>query len=568
MKNVLFAAVVFVAFASASSAQLDGNQYPKPTWTYDECKRFYDESLGVESFMWRARAIDSLAETHDPKGMAILRKRYAETRPGGHADGQGSESAWQMRYFIAGSLQHYLHSGGGAELRAAASNFKDDMDAWLWYHSIRAFANQDGPAATLQFIKDRGTNKFFRAAAIEALARNGAEEILPLISELLELKNLPKPGLELRLLTCASATALRSGTLKSKRDTPAYLAAARAVISILDIPEVDANTKLCLARELGALFESEGRERESAPWIRRLEKKEPQPVTSIVAAGDTAVTPAFMGIQARGHRIVYVLDFSDSMLVPLTPQDIEEFERGGHDTSVGAADLMKEPVIKLNWKSIRHRLDAARECLRMSLRELSEDKYFSIVVFGDVAENFKSTNGLVKATKANIKLAERELDSFDPSGTTVGEKKLLKGKTNMHGGLRMAFRLTDKGALTTDDEYVNAATFDKGADTIFLLTDGIPNWDDYPGKGPIEKDRGSGDPESGQREAAKGETTHYNYAGPYSDKTFYQRDMQRLNLFRKVEIHCIGIGEAHNGWLDATARIGNGKSRKVGKDSR
>src|SRR5262245_38300535 len=102
MKQTILAAFVFVALAAPSWAQLDGNQFPQPSWTYDECKRFYDESLGVESFWWRGRAIDSLAQTHDAKGMAILRKRYAETKPGGHADGQGSESGWQMRYFIAG----------------------------------------------------------------------------------------------------------------------------------------------------------------------------------------------------------------------------------------------------------------------------------------------------------------------------------------------------------------------------------------------------------------------------------------------------------------------------------
>jgi hypothetical protein len=538
---------------------------PKPEEGYDACKRFYDASLGVEAFQWRARALDALAASHDRRALEILRKRYADARPGSKGgEGQGDESAWQLRYFLAGTLTHFLHSGGGADLRAWVQGFKDDSDAWLWYNVLRAHVNQDGAEATVKLVKDRGANKFVRAAAIEVLAKSGSPEVLTLVAELLELKNLPKPGLELRLLATASAAALRAPNLKGSRDSQEYKAAAKAVINLLDIKDIEDLTKLGVARELAQLFGVDERERVSAPWLRRLDKV-PEPKGS---GSDTGVVPSFMGIRGRGNRFVYVIDFSDSMLVPLTQDDKDEFERGGHDTSVPSADLTKEPTIKLPWNSIRHRLDAARECLRMALRDLTEDKQFAIVLFGDVAETFKSTPGLVKATRANIAAAERELDAFDPMGTTVGDKKGLKGKTNMHGGLRLAFRLTDKAPVPGDDEFVNSLTFTNGADTIFVLTDGIPNWDDFPGKGAPEPDIKTGDPESGRREASKGVDVQYNYPGPYADKTFYLRDVQRLNLFRKVEIHCVGIGEAHSGWLEATARLGNGRSRRVGKDQR
>lgn len=557
--------LALLAACAAFAASTPSQEFPKAGAPFDECKAFYDASLNVESYQWRARALEALAQSHDARAREILMKRYTDARAGVKAtEGLGNEPPWDMRYFVAGTLTHFLHSGGGADLRSWVQRFKDDADAWLWYQVLRVHVNQEGPEATVKLAKDRGTNKFVRAAAIEALARSGAGETLLLVSELLALKNLPKPGLELRLLATSSAAALRAPNLKSLRASAEFEQAARAVIALLDIHEIDDATKTVLARELGALFDVAGRERTAAPWIRRLEKR-PEPE---VRPSETGVHPTFLGILGRGKRFVYVIDFSDSMFEPLTAGDIEEFERGGPESGVGSADLTREAPIRLPWKSIRHRLDAARECLRLALRELTDDKLFSVVVFGDSAETFKSTPGFVRGTRANIAAAERELDSFDPMGTSVGAAKVLKGKTNMHGGLRLAFRLTDKGPITSDDEYVNSQCFASGADTIFVLTDGIPNWDDYPGIGPVETDRGSGDPETGQRAPAKGDSTHYVYPGPYADKTFYLRDVQRMNLFRKVEIHCVGIGEAHSGWLEATARLGLGRSRKIGKDSR
>ena len=39
-------------------------------------------------------------------------------------------------------------------------------------------------------------------------------------------------------------------------------------------------------------------------------------------------------------------------------------------------------------------------------------------------------------------------------------------------------------------------------------------------------------------------------------------DVKRLNLFREVEIHCIGIGEANMGLLNQISRIGLGTATR------
>ena len=54
------------------------------------------------------------------------------------------------------------------------------------------------------------------------------------------------------------------------------------------------------------------------------------------------------------------------------------------------------------------------------------------------------------------------------------------------------------------------------------------------------------------------------YSGPYREWDHLLVDLSRLNLFRKVEIHCIGTGEVQMGPLKRLATIGMGKAIAVG----
>ena len=70
----------------------------------------------------------------------------------------------------------------------------------------------------------------------------------------------------------------------------------------------------------------------------------------------------------------------------------------------------------------------------------------------------------------------------------------------------------------------------------------------------------SGDPESG-RQGKKAATL--NFYGPYTFPRHLLRDLVRLNMFRRVEIHCVGIGEANASLLKGMAQIGGGEFRSV-----
>lgn len=69
----------------------------------------------------------------------------------------------------------------------------------------------------------------------------------------------------------------------------------------------------------------------------------------------------------------------------------------------------------------------------------------------------------------------------EPCAQRVHGERLADGRQPgegiLHGGLRLAYRITDRGVLG-ESEYVDPSGRERGADTIFLLSDGEPTWDD------------------------------------------------------------------------------------------
>ena len=99
-------------------------------------------------------------------------------------------------------------------------------------------------------------------------------------------------------------------------------------------------------------------------------------------------------------------------------------------------------------------------------------------------------------------------------------------------------------------------------DTIFLLSDGAPSWDDFDEVDARDPEDQAGDPETHQKYQ---NVDRLRFQGPYAHPPYSHLvdDIERMNLFRKAEIHCVGIGEANQDLLDAIAKIGGGKSIRI-----
>ena len=169
-------------------------------------------------------------------------------------------------------------------------------------------------------------------------------------------------------------------------------------------------------------------------------------------------------MKATGKRVCYVIDLSDSMLDPLTVREVSDLADFG----------------ALPWDEITSRLDAVRELLRIALPTLNPEQSFCVVTFGSEAKLLKATPGLRRATPAAIAKVMRELDALKPGPIKRGRPHgTLGGYTNLHGGLRRAFQVKGRG-LVKQGAYIDPQMFEQGCDSIFLLSDGKPTWDDYP----------------------------------------------------------------------------------------
>ena len=261
-----------------------------------------------------------------------------------------------------------------------------------------------------------------------------------------------------------------------------------------------------------------------------------------------------------------MIDLSDSMCKKLTPAEKKKLPKGPVSGAAlsrrkqkeASNDKWKKAFERVDMSKVQTRFDAARELLKTSLLLLDENKRYCVLWFGDKAGTLNSTKGMCKASLANIRKTIAELDAF-----RVGPKTddrpwgTLKGATNMHGGLYRAYRVKGRGKVGSG-EYVNGATFTEGCDTIFLLSDGDPTWDDWPANDSLDKGDQAGDPESGVRKQST--STQLNFPGPYRRSLHLVAEVRRLNLFRRCEIHCVGMGEANMNTLQRIAAIGGGKA--------
>ncbi len=513
--------------------------------SFEEGLARYRECLQRPPLLMHARGWTALAASGDPRAVPILAEDY---------DDPGPPDLEYGRYLIAAIATRYLRSsdciGPMEEWRRAHA---ESEDAWLWQRSL-ALAARRGRADLALAALEQQDDVFLRAAALSALAAAASGEIYER-AEKLSL-TLPKDPAQRAVLTGALADVLLS--LRSKRSTKEYRNMAVPIIRLLDDPDLPYGSKLVLARHLMRALDQQTLLLDSQPWVDLLGGM----ARKQTGASLEYVKPTFFGIEGSGQRIVYVIDASDSMCKPIEgerPKGPVSGPRPKHKKG----ELPTEADIP--WHLVKTRFDLAREHLKLSLRRLSEDQYFCVVLFGDRARTLKATRGLTRAKRTAVKKAIAELDKIEQGSPTPRRPDgTLEGMTNLHAGLRMAFGAVEK-KLIGEGAYVNPKTFLQGADTVFVLSDGDPTWDDWDEVAPDYGEDRLGDPESRQKMQA---APRVHYHGPFADWNYLLDDVRRMNLFRRVELHCIGIGDVQIGFLKMLADIGLGQTVQIGGPTR
>ncbi|HEX5050895.1 MAG TPA: hypothetical protein VFZ65_03905 [Planctomycetota bacterium] len=519
---------------------------------YDEALARYRVCMGRAAFKWHTEGRDRLAQTRSPDALAILAEDYDKTK----------DYPEYARYTMATLFGRHFDDAQAVEtFRALRKANSKPVDTWLWVRTLRIEADRVGDAALVSIVQE-DKNATHRAAAIAAIGEsksgNLAAVIVPTCVEF------PKKESDRMVLLGAM-----SGALFDNRrlvNDAKYRDALTAYIGLLgDDVGLSHTAKVQVARHLQWILKGPALFINPEPWLELLQRgeiKEPK-------KNDTRAAPRFFGIETEGERFCYVVDMSDSMC-----KDISPSARPPLAAVTGPRPKKKKDALldesDLPWNKIKSRWDLAREQLRISLSRLTPDKHFAIVWFGDESGTLDSCKGMIKATKANIARVMAELDSikplspeqFSPEDRVKAPDGKLRGRTNMHSGLRRAFGLAGKG-FVEECGYVDPDALTEGCDTMFLLSDGSPSWDDFH----LE--------ETNYLEGNAVLTTEYNtpmpqpkrivYHGPYSqDDNWLVEDLRRMNAFRRIRMHCIGLGEANMDLLRRLAEMGHGEVFSVG----
>lgn len=522
---------------------------------YAEARARYTECMRRLPFRFHVEGREKLAETREAAALEQLAKDYAKS----------DDYPEHTRYTIAHMLgQHFKDEESFPRFAKLRGKFNKPVDSWLWVMTLRNEIDKSGEEVAVH-IAQNGKKAHMRAAAITALgmsSRGGLKRaIVPNCIEF------PRKDADRMLLVGAMTGALWRN--KGRVNDDDYREGLKAYISLLDkkvkLPQL---AKVQMARHLQEILNGPAKFTDPEPWLELLERGEVKKPKDY----GTSAKPRFFGIETEGERFCYVLDMSDSMLQEISPSARPKGPITGPKKKKSKKSMVLDES-DLPWHTIRTRWDLAREQLRISLSRLGSDKYFSIVWFGTDAGTLDATKGLIKASTSNIKKAMSELDDIEAKFLEGRER--LRGETSLHFGLSVAYSLGKRGP---EDEpfYVDAKALTEGCDTIFLLSDGVPNWDGFD---IVDKDYGEGnvmkDLEAG---VAAQRTPQLNYHGPYAGfpnvtgrpspgqiDCWLIRDIRRMNAFRRIRLHCVGLGEANETLLESLAAIGNGQVFIVGK---
>ena len=456
--GLLLAAAALLATAPPAVAQA-----PTEPTTYEEAIARYREVMKRLPFRYHTQGRDALSKSRRPEALEILKTDYQTSK----------QYPEYTRYTVATMLGRDFGGQEFAPQLALLRTANDKpIDAWLWVLTLRNQARNGGATDVLE-VATRAKTPLQRACGILALGMAQSEQLTGAIVQ--ACAEFPKKEKEAdRVVLLGAMTGAILENAKRVNDET-FRQGLRAYISLLaeDVALTE-TMKVQVARLLQPLLNAPAPFMDPASWLALLERGD----VKAPAAGRTVVRPSFFGIESDGERICYVLDLSDSMCREISPSVKPSGPLTGPKQKKPKGVMPDEG--DLPWAVIKTRWDLAREQLKISLQRLSGEKYFSIVWFGDSSGSFESTKGMVRATKANVAKAIAELDAIKPEkpDPVKAPDGVLRGKTNMHSGLRRAFGLAGKGTVE-EAAYVDPNTLKEGCDTIFLLSDGAPSWDDF-----------------------------------------------------------------------------------------
>lgn len=402
----------------------------------------------------------------------------------------------------------------------------------------------------LKEAKNKKTVEFARACVMEAMGAMPNEKILEFLKETLSPKT--QPVLRIAALKAAGSAGppedfidILIEALKAE-EWQARLAAINSlgkssgnkVTSGLINAFKDENGRLrenyreALKKITGADEGLNGRE-----WAKWWEEKNKPAEEKKDDSNNFAKTqidePTYFDEPILSKSIVFIIDVSGSMLDPsgVVPKTMESGEAPKMPIPKDATPEQKKKLESLKEANDKldpgSKINAVKKELANTILFLPEDTYFTIVFYSTTPFEWKKN--LVQANATN---------KIEAVENVTGQN--ADGATNIFDSLLMAFDMipeakpNPKDDKKKDDKKKGDTTVKTqdllGADTIYLLTDGIAN------RGGITTGQG------------------------------IVAEISKMNLVRKIKIFTIGVGnDVDGGFLSDLAAKNGGKYIKVGQ---
>jgi hypothetical protein len=511
-----------------------------------------------------------LVRTGDPRAFDVIVKDYAS--PGEPVDFVRSALVTQLAEF------HTKEPDRDAWRSWREANTSDEH-LWLWYRAVQlegAVASGQWRELFAQRLPVELRAAILAAAGDVAGGPSLDEDTLGLVMDLAAA--MPRPSRERAMLLEGMVELFEA---KGKELTGTARGVFHSLLHLMAERETNLRSRIVIARTLARALGRDDIGPDPEGWLELVSDQPAEAIEIGYAKRRAKVPLGFFGIPEHGRSIAYVIDASDSMLQPLTPRELAELQpRTGAGQATpdgkgpGRADAAERAV---DWSKVQNRFDAARELLKLALRRLQPDQRFTVILFGSQAEFLAASFGLVAASPANIEKVCTEIDAIRAVRSRNPERPHgeLRGSTNMHGGMLLAFRAGDAKKSRSKTERPNPRSKvtkiapepawqpldERGVDTIYLFSDGDPSGDNWNGVDTNDSDV-SVDPESGAKYASTG---HGFYPGPFSWPPYLVPDLRRLNLLQRASIHTIGMGEVDFQLLERIAADGRGVCIKIGR---
>lgn len=508
------------------------------------------------------------------------------------------------------------------------AHIKKQEHVWGVYCAACILALQKDDELNMELLAHVGDDKVpavNRAALLEAFARSGVDYIRRAL-EVMILRQWKPDGEDAVLLEAAAWSAAKVYKPLHEEKQPVLDEWRLVFDKIADRVEDEEDTLPRTRREAAlALQHAFGTKH---PYQYKMMWKQMFDTGIDPLSDDDGRTVAsFMGLDVMGHRVLFLIDASDSMLNPLSDEELESVKG-----PITGEKRRGKDAYEIDWSRVHTRFDAAREHVKWTLSRLDKDKQVAVILFGDDAEVLPATKSFISASSGNVRKIRATLDAIRPGKAPAGLQStrphgVLLGETNYYQALLAAYRMGRSGVIKSPREHWDMKLIEEGADSIFLLSDGSPirdgfsgrtptiereynswryyntrqpgegEWVDFPETPPTpEREVETRDTETGaitkhkipaqpgrpayrmwrKREVTKTSSDFMHDNGPYASTSSFVAgyelgnlldEIERMNLVRRVRIQCIGIGEAQMGWLRPMAIKGRGKAVFFGKEA-